>query len=380
MKTGWRVWGGVALAVALGAGCGGEAEVVVETTRPVAVEPVQVSAVEERIEGSGQLLAKEHAEIASEVDGVVTELAVDEGDYVTEGQVLLAIDPEKRGLSVENAHAQLADAQAALAEAKREYERVQVLHEKGIASDATRDQRATTLERARSQVAAARAAHGVAERALRDASIRAPFTGWVARRSVSRGEYVRPGQVVFELVALDPIEVEFSVTERDSARVHVGQLVQVEVAPYPGEAFEGEVSVISPTVDAKTRTLRVKARIANADGRLRPGLFARTDLGIARREGALLVPEQAVLQRADGEVVFVTTADDRARRVLVTTGLHRDGRVEIVDGLTPADQVIVSGHAALVDGSPITRPAPPAGVAADGQSSVGPQGSTREAS
>ncbi len=86
--------------------------------------------------------------------------------------------------------------------------------------------------------------------------------------------------------------------------------------------------MISPTVDSKTRTLRVKARIANPDGRLRPGLFARTDLGVATREGALLVPEEAVLQRADGEVVFVTTADNHVRRVVVKTGLQqrRPGR------------------------------------------------------
>jgi membrane fusion protein (multidrug efflux system) len=357
----------VAFAALLAAGCSGEAEVVAEATRPVAVERVGVETVEERIEGSGQLVAKEHAEIASEVDGVVTELPVDEGDPVEAGQVLLAIDPEKRSLSVRNARAQLADAQAALAEAKREYDRVLVLHEKGIASDSVRDQRATTLARARSQVEAARAGHGVAEREFRDASVRAPFSGLIARRDVSRGEYVRQGEVLFELVALDPIEVEFSVAERDSARVHIGQLVRVKVAPYPNETFEGEVSVISPIVDSKTRTLRVKARIANPDARLRPGLFARTDLGVAEREGALLVPEQAVLQRADGEIIFVATAEGHARRVVVKTGLHRDGRVEIVEGLVAEDEVIVSGHAALVDGSPIARSSP-AGVVADDQS------------
>lgn len=212
-------------------------------------------------------------------------------------------------------------------------------------------------------VEAARAGAGVAERALRDARLRAPFSGWIANREVSRGEYVVPGRPLFELVALDPIEVEFSVAERDSARVHIGQQVGVVVAPYPDETFQGEVTVISPIVDTKTRTLRVKARIANPDGRLRPGLFARTDLGIAERQGAMLVPEEAVLQRSDGEVVFVVGADNHARRVVVKTGIQREGRVEIVEGLGAEDEVVVSGHAALVDGSPIARsgasPAPP---------------------
>ncbi len=336
-------------------GCGGEAEQLEDATRPVVVVPVAVAAIEERIEGSGELQAKERAELASEVDGVVTELAVDEGDRVEAGALLLAVDPEKRGLAARNSRAQLADAEAALAEAGREQQRVLVLHEKGIASDALRDQRTTGLERARSMVEAARAGLGVAERALRDASVRAPFAGWIARRDVSRGEYVRPGQPLFELVALDPIEVEFSVAERDSARVHLGQRVAVKVAPYPEESFQGEVTVISPTLDPKTRTLRVQASIANADGRLRPGLFARTDLGIARREGALLIPEEAVLQRSDGEVVFVANPDDHARRVVVKTGLQRGGQVEILEGLDADDVVIVRGHAALVDGTPVSR-------------------------
>jgi RND family efflux transporter MFP subunit len=346
------------VALLLAFGCGGDGEKTDVEMRPVVVQRVSVSTVEERIEGSGELAAKDRAVIASEVDGVVTELAVDEGDRVEEGAVLLAVDPEKRSLAAANVRAMQRDAQAALAEAKREVERLRKLHEGGIASDANLDKAETAYARAVSRVEATSAELGVAERALRDASVRAPFTGWIARRDVSRGEYVRPGQALFELVALDPIEVEFSVAERDSARVHVGQQVGVKVAPYPEETFTAEVTVIAPTLDAKTRTLRIKARIANPDGRLRPGLFARTDLGVAKREGALLVPEEAVLQRSDGEVVFVATADGHARRVVVKTGQQRAGQVEIVDGLGSDDEVIVRGHAALVDGTPISRRSP----------------------
>jgi membrane fusion protein (multidrug efflux system) len=255
----------------------------------------------------------------------------------------------------------LNDAQAALAETEREAARVRKLHGSGIASDQALDKVETGLSRARSRLESVRAELGVAERALRDANVRAPFAGWIARRDVSRGEYVRPGQPLFELVALDPIEVEFSLAERDSARVAVGQEVAVRVSPYPEETFQGQVTVISPTLDPRTRTLRVKAQIANADGRLRPGLFARADLGVARREGALLVPEEAVLQRADGEVVFTVTPDDKAHRVLVKTGMQREGKVEIVTGLAAQDQVVVRGHSVLVDGAPVTRRSPEGG-------------------
>ena len=336
-------------------GCTKEEKQAESLARPVAVERVSVATIEEHIEGSGELQAKDRAQLASEVDGVVTELTVDEGDHVEAGAVLLAVDPEKRALAVANVRAMKRDAEAALADAERDAARVRSLHESGIASDAALDKGETGLSRARSRVEATSAELGVAERALRDASVRAPFAGLIAHREVSRGEYVRPGQALFELVALDPIEVEFSVAERDSARVHLGQPVAVKVAPYPNESFAGEVTVISPILDTKTRTLRVKARIANPDGRLRPGLFARTDLGVEQREGALLVPEEAVLQRADGEVVFVATPDGFARRVVVKTGLQRKGQVEIVEGLAAGDEVVVRGHSALIDKSQIIR-------------------------
>jgi len=352
----------VALAGLLAAlGCGEKAAEEQDLSRPVVVVPVIVTTLEERIEATGELDAKERAQVASEVDGVVTELAVDEGDRVEEGALLIAVDPEKRALAVANVRAMQSDAQAALSETEREAARIRKLHTSGIASDAALDKVETGLSRARSRLESVRAELGVVERALRDANVRAPFAGWIARRDVSRGEYVRTGQPLFELVALDPIEVGFSVAERDSARVAVGQQVDVRVAPYPEESFRGEVTVISPTLDASTRTLRVKAQIANADGRLRPGLFARADLGVARREGALLVPEEAVLQRADGEVVFTVTSDDKARRVLVKTGMQREGKVEIVTGLAAQDQVVVRGHAVLVDGAPVTRRSPEGG-------------------
>ena len=194
----------------------------------------------------------------------------------------------------------------------------------------------------------------MAERAVRDASVRAPFAGLIARRDVSRGEYVNVGQPLFELVALDPVEVEFYLAERDSSRVVVGQEVRVTVAPFPGETFDGVVTMISPTIDVRTRTLRVKAQIDNADGRLRPGLFARADLGIAVREAVLLVPEEAILLRSDGSVVFRRGEGNRVERLVVETGEYRGGQVEVARGLAPGDQVVTRGQAGLVDGALIS--------------------------
>jgi len=355
------------------AACGRESAPQAEAPRPVAVVAARLVDLDDRIVASGQLHAKERAVIASEVAGRITAVSVDEGDAVQEGQRLLAIDPERRELAAANARAVLGEAEAALGEAQRAYNRAKALRERGIASQSLLDERATALSRARSRRAAARAQLGVAQRALRDAQVRAPFGGLVARREVSRGEYVKVGQPLFEIVALDPIEVEFSVSERDSARVKLGQPVAVRVAPYPDEVLRGEVSVISPTIDVRTHTLRVKARVPNAEGRLRPGLFAHTDLGLARRKNVLVVPEEAVLLRADGEVVFVVSAEDRAQRSVVQTGAQRDGLIEITGGLRAGDLVAVRGHASLADGALVSR------RRSDGSPEAGAAGSEQRA-
>lgn len=336
-------------------GCGGpEVESEVEAPR-VLVASVLTEDFEERIEASGELRAKDRAEIASEIAGAVTAIAADEGDAVEAGALLLAIDPEKRKLEVQNARAMYQESAAALAEAGRDAERVRRLHSQGIASESNLDAKETELARTRSRHAASKAQLGVSERALRDASVRAPFAGFVARREVSRGEYVQPGQVLFEIVSLDPIELEFNLAERDSARVAIGQQVRVGVAPYPGEVFVGKVSVVAPVLDARTRTLRVKARIDNADGRLRPGLFARTDLGIARRESLLWVPEESVLLRAQGQIVWVVDPENRVRKVYVKTGVQTGDRIEILSGISPSDEIVVRGHAGLQDGILVSR-------------------------
>jgi membrane fusion protein (multidrug efflux system) len=274
---------------------------------------------------------------------------VAEGSRVEAGTVVLESDPERRKREVTSAGAQLAEARAALVEMQRDAERIRTLHGRNVASDSRLDQAETQLALARSRQEAAEAALGVAQRALRDASVSAPFAGFVAQRRVSRGEFVNAGQPLFELVALDPIEVELHLPEVDAGRVRLGQPLELSVAPHPGEVFRATLTYVSPTIDPRSRTLRVKAALANPEGRLRPGLFARADLGVAQREGVAMIPEEAILQRADGAVAF-RLLGDRVERVRVETGVHREGFVEVLKGLGPTDRVVVRGHAELSDG------------------------------
>jgi membrane fusion protein (multidrug efflux system) len=319
----------------------------------VAVAEVRITDLVERIEATGQLLAKDRARIAAEVVGRVTEIVTDEGLPVEAGGVVLKIDPERRELELRSAEARLAEARAARSKAHREVGRVRKLSKRNVASPTQLDDAETAYSLARSRLEAAQAQLGVARRALRDASVQAPFAGLVAQRLVSPGEFVAMGQPLFELVALDPIEVEFHLAEVDSSRVALGNEVRLSVSPYPEEVFHARVTFVSPTIDSRTRTLRVKAITPNEDGRLRPGLFARIDLGVSTRSDALMVPEEAVLRRAQGDVLFVLKGD-RVERRLVETGSFAEGEIEIRRGVAPDEIVVQRGHGELADGARVT--------------------------
>lgn len=354
-----------ALLLLLGLACGKGDEATGPTAAGVTVAPVQARDIEERIEAMGELRAKDHAKIAAEVAGRVTETLYEEGGRVAAGTVVMRIDPERHALERDGARAGLAEALANLHEQDRSIARIRELHAGRVASQERLDQAETATKLASAKVEAARAHVSAAERAHDDANVTAPFDGLVARRLVSRGEYVQPGQALFELVALDPIEVEFRLAERDVARVQAGVPVEVHVAPYPEEAFHAAVTVIAPTVDAQSRTLRVRAELPNGDGRLRPGLFARADLGVSLRKGVAMIPEEAVLQRADGAVVFRVSGDERVERVVIETGTHDGGTVEVTRGLAAGDRVVTRGHTALVDGAKVQIRNPDGSVAGE---------------
>ncbi len=349
-----RAGSGTLLLLGLLSGCGGDEAVDEAPAKSVVLAPVRVRDVEVRVAATGQLLAKQRADVAAQVGGEITKIIVDEGESVAENTVVIEIDPERRKLDLDRARARAAEAASALAEAERQNRRMLELAAKDIASKAQQDQAQTTLEGARSRLQAAQADLGVAERATADSRVTTRFAGVIGRRFVSRGEFVQPGQKLFELVSLDPVEVEFALPESDASRLTLGLPLEVTVAPYPGEVFHAAVSMISPVVDERTRTLRVKAQLPNPDGRLRPGLFARADLGIAKREDVVLVPEEAVLQRADGAVVFRTNPGATSvQRMVVKLVRIKDGQAEIDAELAAGDSVVVRGHAALTDGERI---------------------------
>ena len=353
-------------------GCG-EEDTSVEAMLP-AVSVVQVAAVDldEEIRASGDLEARLHTMISAEIAGRVTQLSVDEGGAVESGATVIEIDPERRKLDLAASRARLAQARANFRKEQNQAGRIRKLRSEAIKSQQQLEEAETALLVARSDLQVEEAAVGVAERALADASVTAPFAGLVARRSVQLGEFVQLGTPLFELVSLDSLEAIFSLTELDSERVRLGQRVEVRVGAFEDRVFDGVVTFVAPTIDPETRTLRIKAAINDNGGLLRPGLFARMSLGVSRREGVLVVPEESVIQRAGGAHIYRIGEGDRVERVAVETGVHHAGRIEVRGPLAAGDWIVQRGHGGLADGMVVAvrerHPAisTPAAVAAGG--------------
>ena len=306
---------------------------------PVEAAQVEVMAANREITAVGTLNSNEEVVVAAEISGRVTEISFTEGHRAKAGQVLVRLDR-----SILEAQRDRAEASLTLSRANRERSDL-------LLKDEAISQR--EWEEASAQWQLDEASLRLAQAQLDKTVLRAPFDGVLGLRSVSKGEYVQPGQPIVTLDDTDPIKLDFRVPELYSSGLQVGQTVEVRVDAAPGRSYSGLVYVIDPKVDPKGRSLLVRAKIANRDGALRPGMFAKIRLILEEKPNALMVPEQALLSKGETRFVY-KVVDGAVEEAVVTSGLRRRGLVEIISGLSPGDTVITAGHMKVRPGSPVT--------------------------
>lgn len=300
----------------------------------------------------GSLGADQRVELAAEVDGRVTGIDVEEGAEVRQGEVLLRIDEDQLRSQLRASAASLARARQEATNLERQRTRNETLLEQGAISQQAYDDLATRAEAAVADSQAAAANLALARTRLADATVRAPFAGRTGTRKVDLGQYVRIGDPLITLVDNDPLEIEFSVPERYLRRLAAGLGVEVEVASAPDRSYDGKVTFVSPEVDVASRAVTMKASIPNQDAELRAGQFANAVLVLKERPDALIVPEAAIVPRGGESLVFVVR-DGEAHRHEVRLGAREPGRVQILEGITPGDTVVVAGQQRLADGTPV---------------------------
>jgi len=185
----------------------------------------------------------------------------------------------------------------------------------------------------------------------------APFAGVVGLRQVSPGSYVQEGTLIVTLDALDPVKVDFRLPESYANTIKVGQTLTLSVAALRGESLTGTVYAIDPQIDEKGRSLLLRARVANPDGRLRPGMFATVRLSTGAAGEMLVIPEEAIVLQSSGQKVYRVVAG-KVELVAVTTGKRRQGEVEILTGLSVGDTVVTAGQLKIRPGSEVKIAAP----------------------
>ncbi len=288
----------------------------------------------------GSLLADESVVIRSEIAGRIASLNIEEGGRVDAGRVLARLaDEEWSAMVREN--------EAAVSLQKLKMTRAIELREKKVVSQQEFDETQAALDQARAALALARAR-------LDKSVIRAPFSGILGLRRVSPGNYLEAGQELVNLEAIDVLKVDFSVPERFAQQLQPGRKVSVRINAFPGESFQGEVYAIDPRIDESTRSFLLRARIANADGRLRPGMFADAELVLSVRADALWVPEQAIVPVGEQQFVF-RVVNGKALMTPVQLGLRRPGQVEVSSGLDAGAVVVSEGQQKLIDGADVVE-------------------------
>ena len=305
---------------------------------PVKAVAAKVAPAVDEAGAVGTLRADEAVTIRPEIAGRIAEIRFNEGQSVARGALLVRLDQSELGAVVASSRAQLKWEEQRL-------ERAEDLRKKGFISQQGLDDQKTSLARAKAKLAED-------EARLARTEMRASFPGVAGLRQVSEGQYVAAGTDIARLEKIDQLKLDFRVPESYVGKLRAGQPVKVLVDAYSDKAFTGSVYAIEPGVDDQTRTIQLRARVANAELKLRPGMFARVRVQLGVREKAVWIPEAAIVPRGQDSTVF-RVVDGKADLVRVQTGARRVGEVEIVKGLAEGDLVVTEGTQKIGPGSSV---------------------------
>src|SRR5712691_3334555 len=380
----------LAAPLATGACSSGDASSKDQPSAPAAIAVATAAAVEQPIarfiRATGTLMAEEQADVAAETAGRVVSAPVERGPLGPPGAELVRLSATETDAQLKEAEANAAQIEARLGItpgtpfdvnavpevqnakssfelAQSEFARIQSLLDQRVVSQSEYDQRRAQQEAARQQyesakngaaqqyqsLQAARARVSLARKASADTVVRAPFGGLVAERLVAVGDYVTKGMKVAIVVRVNPLRVQLTIPEQFVSAIAVGQPVTFAVDAYADRQFEGRVKYVSPALQAAQRALTVEAIVPNANGVLKPGLFATARIEQPARTPGVLVPHAAVQTSAGTNRVYVVNGDHVEERI-VTTGETVGELVEITKGVKAGERVATTNVAQLADG------------------------------
>lgn len=325
---------------------------------PTEVEAERVGTAEivETISAIGTIQPNESVHIKPESEGVIKAIHFTEGQMVEAGQQLFELDSGKEA------------AQLARAKADAEIARITLERSRTLAGTKAISQQ--EIDDWKARLAAREAEVALYQEQLSDTVVVAPFRGMTGPRNVSIGQYVDSVTVLGTLVDQSKVKVLYRIPEKDLSRLGIKQPAQVRVAAYPGRQFGGEVDLIDPVVEETTRMVQVRAVAANPEGLLKAGMFAQVETVVGRRPNAVVISERGLIPSLRGFSVYLIR-DGTALLSPVKIGVRQPGKVEILEGLSPGQEIVVGGTQKIVDGAKVvaaTQPTGPSnGVAGNAQ-------------
>jgi RND family efflux transporter MFP subunit len=342
------------LALLLPAACGKNVETADTRNDPVTLGPENIAVVtEDTLRSgptiSGQLTPVREARMRAQASGAIVEIRAEQGQAVERGAVLGRIESASLAEAERSARAGLRQAEAALAQARRDRERSATLAAAGAIPERDLEQAQQAETRAEAAVADAKSRLSAAARQLGDATIRAPFRGVVSEKNISLGDVVQPGSALFTVVDPSSMELAAAVPARSMDALRKGKVVRFQVTGYPDRYFSGTIDRISPTADPATGQVQIYVAIPNTRGTLVGGLFAEGRVATETAVGPA-IPRSALDERGLTPVVY-RVRDARVRKVAVTIGLRDEitERVALTSGVSLGDTVLMGSAQGLAD-------------------------------
>lgn len=319
---------------------------------PVEVQPVKTQKVEYAVTAVGSVEAFEHVEVNARVAGIVERVLLREGESVSQGTVLVEIEPNRFGIAVRSAQAMLEKTKAELAEAEASLARREAANEKnpGLIRGEEIETFRTRARTSTAEVAQQEAALEQARLNLRDAIVRAPVAGTIQTRTVQTGQYVQPGTLLATLVRRDPLILRFQIPEQESSRLHAGQRADFSVGD-DARSYRAKISLVAGSASMESRMVNVTAIVDDpARSELTPGAFARVTVPVGSSALTPVIPQTAIRPSELGFLAYVIE-DGVAHARVLTLGLRTAaGDVEVKSGLTTGEMLVVRGAEALRDG------------------------------
>lgn len=296
---------------------------------PVVTATIKQQPISSTYHSTATLESRDDAQVISRVTGIVEQLKVEEGDYVEKGQLLAKIDSRRYQLALNKADAELASI-------NQELNRLKKLQVKKLVS---RDQ----YDKLTFSYQSAKAARDLAALDLEDSLIKAPISGYIAKKMVKQGHFSQSYQQLVHIVNQDDLQAVLYVPEAQLANVKLNQVATLSFSALPNKDFTAHVRSISPMIDSKSGTFKVILALTNDQSLLKPGMFAQISVIFDTHQDSLTVPTDAIIHRDGQQYVFVIK-DNKAMEVQITTGYSQEEITEISGDINTDSEVVIKGH------------------------------------